>query len=169
MHKTRSIVLTGLMIAIGLVIVTICRSFLGVTFLKLFSPMHFPVLIAGLVLGPWEGLVCGLATPALSYMISGLPQMGPLAMMAELGVYGLVTGWMMRKSDRKKISSVYIALIAAMILGRIAGGLVTALLVSSYSFSIWITAYFISTAPAIVIDLIVIPFLVKALQKAHLV
>ena len=168
MHKTRSIVLTGLMIAIGLVIVTICRTLLGVSFMTLFSPMHFPVLIAGLVLGPWEGLICGIVTPALSYLISGLPQIGPLAMMAELGVYGLVAGLIMKKADKRKLSSIYLALVPAMILGRIAGGLITALLVSSYSFNVWITAYFVSTAPAIVIDLIVIPFLVKALQKAHL-
>ncbi len=166
MHKTRSIVLTGLMIAIGLVIVTICRTLLGVSFMILFSPMHFPVLIAGLVLGPWEGLICGIVTPALSYLINGLPQIGPLAMMAELGVYGLVTGLIMKKADKRKMSSIYLALVPAMIL--IAGGLITALLVSSYSFNVWITAYFVSTAPAIVIDLIVIPFLVKALQKAHL-
>ena len=147
MHKTRSIVLTGLMIAIGLVIVTICRTLLGVSFMILFSPMHFPVLIAGLVLGPWEGLICGIVTPALSYLIIGLPQIGPLAMMAELGVYGLVTGLIMKKADKRKMSSIYLALVPAMILGRIAGGLITALLVSSYSFNVWITAHFVSTAP----------------------
>ncbi len=171
MRKTRSIVLTGLMIAIGIVIVTILKNFGGQPILRLFSPMHFPVLIAGLVIGPVEGLICGLVTPALSYVINQLPPNGPFAMMAELGVYGLVTGLCMKafKND-KGIVRIYLSLIAAMILGRIAGGLVTGFILNAgeYSFSAWISAYFVGTAPAIIADLILIPVIVKALQRAGL-
>ena len=69
MRKTRSIVLTGLMIAIGLAIVTVLKNFGGQQINIMFSPMHFPVLIAGLAIGPAEGLVTGVVTPILSYLI----------------------------------------------------------------------------------------------------
>lgn len=169
--KTRSITLTGLMIAVGIVIVTVLKNFGGQPILRLFSPMHFPVMIAGLAIGPVEGLICGVMTPLLSYLINGLPPTGPMAMMAELGVYGLVTGLVMKfMKNTRGVKKVYIALIAAMIIGRIAGGLVTGFILNAgeYSVNAWISAYFIGTAPAIAVDLILVPLIVTALQRAGL-
>lgn len=171
MRNTRSITLTGLMIAVGIVIVTILKNFGGQPILRLFSPMHFPVMIAGLAIGPLEGLICGVATPALSYLINQLPPNGPWAMMVELGVYGLVTGLGMKMiKSENQMTKIYISLIIAMILGRIAGGLVTGFILNAgeYSISAWISAYFIGTAPAIVSDLILVPIIVRALQNAGL-
>ncbi|MBE6128830.1 MAG: ECF transporter S component [Erysipelotrichaceae bacterium] len=171
MNKTRNIVLTGLMIAIGIVIVTVLKNFGGQPILRLFSPMHFPVIVAGFVIGPVEGLICGVLTPVLSYLINQLPPNGPWAMMVELGVYGLVCGLGMKmiKNDNPTVK-IYITLIIAMILGRIAGGLVTGFILNAgeYSLSAWISAYFIGTAPAIVADLILVPIIVRALQNAGL-
>ncbi|MCR5794822.1 MAG: ECF transporter S component [Solobacterium sp.] len=171
MRKTRSIVLTGLMIAIGIVIVTVLKNFGGQPILRLFSPMHFPVIVAGLAIGPLEGLICGVATPALSYMINQLPPNGPWAMMVELGVYGLVCGLCMQYlKNMEGMKKIYISLIISMILGRIAGGLVTGFILNAgeYSMSAWISAYFIGTAPAIAADLILVPIVVRALQNAGL-
>ena len=169
--KTRSITLTGLMIAIGIVIVTVLKNFGGQPILRLFSPMHFPVMIAGLAIGPVEGMICGVLTPLLSYLINALPPNGPMAMMAELGVYGLVTGLIMKVlKNMKGAKKIYIALITAMIIGRIAGGAVTGFILNAgqYSLSMWIQAYFIGTAPAILVDLILVPLIVAALQRAGL-
>ena len=65
----------------------------------------------------------------------------------------------------------YICLIIATLAGRIVGGLAKALVFSagSYSFKAWATAYFVSSLPGIVLQLILIPILYLALQKAHLV
>ena len=171
MNKTRNIVMSGLLIAIGIVIVTVLKNFGGQPVLRLFSPMHFPIMLAGLAIGPVEGLVCGLITPALSYIINQLPPNGPGAMMVELGVYGLVCGLGMKMlKTENSMLKIYISLLIAMILGRIAGGLVTGFILSGgeYSFQAWISAYFVATAPAIVTDLILIPMIVKALQRANL-
>ena len=72
MNKTKNIVLSGLMIAIGIVIVSVLKNFGGQPILRLFSPMHFPIMIAGLAIGPIEGMICGILTPALSYLINQL-------------------------------------------------------------------------------------------------
>lgn len=171
MKTTRSIAMSGLCIAIGIVIVTVLKNFGGQPVLRLFSPMHFPVLLAGLTIGPIEGFVVGLLTPLLSYFINGLPPVGPWAMMAELATYGLVCGWGMNYLHRVKgTAKIYWSLIVSMILGRITGGLVTGFVLNggNYSLSLWIQAYFVSTAAAIVTDLVVIPILVRALQKANL-
>lgn len=157
---------------------------------KLFSPMHIPVLLCGLVCGWQYGLICGLIGPLFSSMLTGMPPMGSITfygMIIELAVYGLTAGLFMKLLHTgKTVADVYISLIAAMLVGRIAGGLAhaTVLLVGvfsgdivqalssladAYSFKTWAAVYFVSGLPGIIAHLIVVPALYFALQKAHLV
>lgn len=142
---------------------------------KLFSPMHIPVLLCGLVCGWQYGLACGLAGPILSSLLTGMPTMGTptqYGMIIELAVYGLAAGLMMRLVHTKKqTADLYISLLTAMLAGRIAGGLSKALFFSagSYTFGAWASAYFTAGLPGIVIHLILVPVLYLALCKAHLV
>ena len=39
----------------------------------LFSPMHLPVLLCGLVCGAPSGLICGILGPFVSSMLTGMP------------------------------------------------------------------------------------------------
>lgn len=140
----------------------------------LLSPMHLPVLLCGLICGWPYGLACGLLGPFLSSLISGMPPVGPVlyGMLIELAVYGLVTGVLMRLIHTGKlIADLYISLLAAMLLGRLAGGLAKALVFSagSYTFKAWATSYFVSSLPGIVIQLILLPILYLALLRARLV
>jgi ECF transporter S component (folate family) len=171
MKNTKTIVTMGLLIAIGVVLPMFARMIPnGGTLL---SPLHIPALIAGIALGPVEGIIVGLVCPLLNYAISGMPQgAGLIAMCVELPVYGLVSGLMMRAlQNRKDVIRVYVSLVTAMLVGRIAGGLVQAVVLGTgkYSLAIWATSYFVKTAPAIVIHLILIPAVYFALKKAKLV
>ena len=59
----------------------------------LFSPMHLPVFLCGLVCGWQYGLLCGIFGPVLSSFITGMPGMGYLpTMMVELALYGFISG-----------------------------------------------------------------------------
>lgn len=139
----------------------------------LFSPMHLPVLLCGIVCGPQYGLLCGLAGPLLSSILTGMP--GPAylpTMMIELAIYGLVAGLVMHYVHTgKQIADIYISLLAAMLSGRIITGIVRALIFAkgTYSLQVWATGYFVSCFPAIIIQLILIPALYVALQKARMV
>lgn len=173
MRTTRSIVLTALMIAIGLVLPPVVRMIPqgGV----LFSPMHIPALLAGLCIGPVEGIITGLVCPILNNLMYGMPQGSTLiGMCVELPVYGLISGLLMRllkRSIKNETARVYISLIAAMLAGRIAGGITQAFVLgtANYSLQLWVSSYLIGTAPAIVIHLILIPAVYFALRKAKLV
>jgi len=56
-------------------------------------PMHWPVLLAGLLYGWRSGALVGLAAPGLSYLFSGMPYPPMLpAMTIELAAYGLLAG-----------------------------------------------------------------------------
>lgn len=139
------------------------------------SPMHIPVLLCGLVCGGGYGLVCGLAGPVLSCLLTGMPSATKLITMApELMVYGLAGGLVLQYVRTKNLyADLYIALVSAMLLGRIVGGIASALFYlgtdSSYSISVWATSYFVSALPGIVAHLIVVPVLVIALTKARLI
>ncbi len=139
----------------------------------LFSPMHLPVLLCGAVCGPQYGLICGLVGPLLSSILTGMPGMGHLpGMMVELAVYGLVSGLVMRfLHTGKQVADLYISLLAAMLSGRILAGIARALIFTAgeYSLKIWASAYFVSCFPAIVLQLVLIPILYVALQRAGLV
>lgn len=170
MRKTKQIVLTGLFIALGLVLPMAFHSIPNAG--SIFLPMHIPVLLCGLVCGPWFGLGCGALTPLLSSLAMGMPPAAILpGMLCELAVYGLTAGLLtrfVRLSNRP--AKLYISLVGAMLAGRIASGLVNALIfrVGQYSMHIWLTASFVTSLPGIAIQLALIPIIVLALQKAKL-
>ena len=121
----------------------------------LFSPMHLPVLLCGLVCGAPSGLICGILGPFISSMLTGMPVFGYMPiMMIELGLYGLISGLVMQSlRSGKLVIDLYAALIFA-------GG--------SYSWSAWATGYFVSCLPGIILQLILLPTIYVALERAHL-
>lgn len=140
-----------------------------------FSPMHIPVLLCGLVCGGGYGLVCGIAGPVLSSVLSGMPPAAKLMyFVPELMTYGLLTGILMQRVHTKRLlPDLYISLLTAMAAGRIVGGTVQALvyLGSGQGFSIAAIAagYFVTALPGIICHLILLPILFTALMKARLI
>ncbi|MCD6599133.1 MAG: hypothetical protein J7L19_00975 [Dehalococcoidia bacterium] len=92
----------------------------------IFLPMHFFVLVAGLLFGWRAGLIVGLSTPIISFVISGMPAVVLLPqIIAEVSTYGLVAGILRERFNLRVIWS----LIGAMI-----GGRLTLLLVLSITY-----------------------------------
>ncbi len=167
----RQMVLTALFIAIGVVLPQAFHMIPNAG--SVILPMHIPVLLAGLVCGPVFGLACGVLTPALSSMITGMPPMAVLpGMLCELAIYGLTAGIMAKIiKTGKPVVDIYAALITSMLAGRIAAGLVNGLIfrAGEYSMSMWLTASFVTALPGIVIQLVAIPIIIMALKKAKLI
>lgn len=83
---------------------------------RILLPMHWPVILAGLVFGWRSGALVGLLSPIASYLISGLPLPAILpAMTVELFAYGFVAGLL-----REKLRfNPFLSVILALIIGRI--------------------------------------------------
>ncbi|MDD4080842.1 MAG: ECF transporter S component [Eubacteriales bacterium] len=140
---------------------------------SIFSPMHIPVLLCGLICGWPYGLACGVLGPVLASLITGMPpQAFLLPMVVELAVYGLVTGLMIRLvRTGSAYKDLYISLVSAMLLGRVVAGLARGLIFAPGQLTIaaWASGYFVTSLPGIAIHLALIPALVFALMKARLI
>lgn len=171
MTKTKRIVIAGLCVALGVILPVTVHSIPNAG--NVLLPMHIPVLLCGLICGPWYGLACGIFTPVASSLISGMPSAAYLPpMMAELAAYGLISGLCIRLiKGRNQTIRVYLALIAAMIAGRIAYGMMNALIfrAGEYSMELWLSGTFITAVPGILAQLIIIPIIILALQKAKVI
>jgi uncharacterized membrane protein len=133
-------------------------------------PMHIPVLLCGLMCGWPYGLVCGLLGPFLS-SFTGMPPMAVLpGMMVECGVYGMVSGVMMKYARTgKPTADLYISMGTAMVLGRVVAGFAKALIFTpgTPAFA-WVTTSLVTGIPGIIIQLVVMPLLITALTRAKL-
>lgn len=84
---------------------------------RIFLPMHIPVLICGFIVGPAAGVIIGILAPFLSHLLTSMPPGYAVPLMSlELPIYGLVAGLTYRKLKL----NIYLALILAMIFGRLA-------------------------------------------------
>lgn len=133
-----------------------------------FLPMHIPVLIGSMLLGPASGLLIGMVTPVLSSVLTGMPPTFPMLpiMFFELAVYGLVAGYLYKTLKL----NVIVSLVLAMIAGRIAAGIVVFVLAQFFGFQgpgpiPFIQGAIITGLPGIVIQLVLVPIVVNLVRR----
>ncbi len=133
-------------------------------------PMHLPVMFCGLLCGPGYGLIVGLVLPLLRSALFSMPPMYPNAvwMAAELATYGFVIGLMYKRLSAFSFKGVYISLITSMLSGRVVWGIVKAILLGvrgkAFTLEAFITGGFLDAIPGIVLQLVLIPSVMKAIQ-----
>ena len=140
---------------------------------SMLCPMHLPVLLCGFVCGwPW-GLATGFLAPLLRSILFGRPLLfDAVAMAFELAAYGAAAGFLYRRSPKQK-KDIYTSLIAAMVIGRLVWGAVRFLMLGLKGSTFPLSAFWAGAVgnaiPGIILQLILIPLLVMALEKAKLI
>lgn len=89
-------------------------SGLGTALGEAFLPMHLPIILAGLLIGPYAAAVAGAASPLISFMLTKIQMPGAVMlpfMCVELCVYGLTAG-LLRNAKMPALGKVIIAQIA---------------------------------------------------------
>ncbi|WP_143710064.1 ECF transporter S component [Halothermothrix orenii] len=152
----------AIFVAIGILLPMIFHYWPGLG--KVFLPMHIPVFVSGVFLGPLYGAIVGVLTPLLSSLITGMPPVFPMlpVMVVELGLYGLIMGYFYRRKN----SNIYFSLILSMVTGRFGASIVMAVflkLVDNPLIYIW--SILVKGLPGIIAQLVLIPLLVKYLDK----
>lgn len=171
MHKyrLRKLILAALFLALGTVLPTLTGQIkeIGDSLL----PMHFPVLLCGLLCGAPYGLTVGLFMPFVRSLTFGMPPLYPNAvwMALELATYGLVIGFLYARAKKKTTLRLYFCLVCSMLLGRIVWGISKAALLGiadkTFTVKAFIAGGFIDALPGIVLQLVLIPLMMKIIDK----
>lgn len=136
---------------------------------KNFLPMHITVFIGALLLGVWSGFFIGILTPALSSLLTGMPPVMPpivFLMMFELALYGIISALLYKKLKL----NIYFSLISAIVAGRIIYGISAYLLLPLIGLQkvplfYPVTLGVLEALPGIILQIIIIPPMVKILEK----
>ncbi len=155
---------SALLTAAGILLPLIFHTF-GIAG-KIFLPMHFPVIVAGMMLGPLGGLIVGGLSPILSSLLTGMPPFPTvLLMVPELITYGVASGILYKKLR----INVFAALIISLILGRIAFGISAWALAGVLGLHIGpvklVTAGVITGLPGIAGQIVLIPLIIKRISQ----
>ena len=169
--RIRKLVYAALYLAIAMVLPFITGQIPEIG--AMLSPMHIPAFLCGFMCGwPW-GLAVGFIAPLLRSFLFGMPALMPaaVAMAFELAVYGAVAGLLYRLLPRKKWS-VYVALVAAMLAGRVVWGAVRLILAglsgTGFTWAMFLAGAVTTAVPGIILQLVLIPVLVLVLERAGL-
>lgn len=167
--RTKRVVLSGVFITLGLLLPFITGQIPEVG--NMLLPMHIPVLICGYVCGGRYGLAVGAMVPLLRSFFFGMPPLVPKAvcMSVELATYGLVVGLLYQRL-RYRRGRIYISLMGAMVVGRLAWGMVATVVYKvvgiPFGVEIFLAEAFVNAVVGIVVQLLLVPALVFSLEKA---
>lgn len=163
--KAKLVVLAGVFVALGVLIPYVFHvTGIGGT---VFLPMHIPVLLGATILPPGLAALVGIVSPVLSHLATGMPPVFPVPIMPlmviELGVMGAVMSLLARHWRL----NLWLALIGAMVAGRIALGLGVIAVAPMFGVDLhpihYVWGGLVTGLPGIAIQLVVIPPLARKL------
>jgi hypothetical protein len=167
--KVQKLVLSGMFLCIGMGLPFLTSQIkeIGDTIL----PMHFPVMLCGVICGYKYGFVVGLILPILRAICFSMPPLYPNSvwMATELATYGLVIGFLYLKLPKNKCLSLYVSLVVSMICGRIVWGISKAFLLGlsnkAFTLAMFVSGGIIDAILGIILQLIFIPCIVKLVER----
>ena len=168
-HSVKKLVYSAMCLALCLVLPFLTGQIPEVGAMLL--PMHLPVLLCGFLCGARWGAAVGIAAPLLRHLMFSMPPMpGCISMAFELAAYGLVVGLLYKRLGQG-MKGVYGSLLCAMVAGRLVWGVAQMVILGlsggSFPLSAFVAGAVTSAIPGIVLQLVLVPLLVRALEKAR--
>lgn len=171
--KLQNLVLSAMFLGLGLVLPFFTGQIPQIG--NMLLPMHLPVILCGFICGWKYGLVVGAITPVLRSAVFGMPPMYPtaIAMAFELAAYGFLVGFLFKNARWQCLKSLYRCLIISMLGGRVVWGIVMTVILglgeNGFTLTAFLTGAFLNAIPGIIVQLILVPAIMLALNKTHLV
>lgn len=173
-QKIKNLTLAAMFLAIGMVLPFLTGQIPQIG--NMLLPMHIPVFLCGLICGWQYGAVVGFILPLLRSAIFGAPVFFPTAtaMAFELMTYGLVAGLLYNKVSRWQcVRALYRCLLIAMLAGRAVWGVVQVVQLGvsgdGFTWQMFMAGAFLNAIPGILVQLILIPGVMVALNRTGLV
>ena len=141
---------------------------------SMLSPMHIPVLLCGFLCGWPYGLAVGLVLPLLRHLLFAMPPLISAVPMAfELAAYGGIVGFLYGRSRWQCVIALYRSLLVAMVVGRVVWAAVRMVMIGvvqvPFSLEIFLAEGFVQAIPGIILQLVVIPVVMVALDRTGMV
>ena len=171
-EKIKKIAVAAVFLSIGLVLPLLTGQIPEIG--QRLLPLHIPVFLCSLICGWQYGAVCGLILPILRSLIFGMPELYPSAfsMAIELPAYAIICGLIYLCFKKKNLVAIYVSLVSAMLGGRVVYAIVQAFILGlgedGFTLTLFITKAFINPFPGIILQLVIIPTIVFALNKLKL-
>ena len=172
-NALKNLVLSAMFLGLGLTLPFLTGQIQSIG--NMLLPMHVPVLLCGLICGWQYGLTVGFILPILRSLLFTMPIMYPaaIAMAFELATYGFTVGFLYSRSKWQCIKTLYRSLIISMIAGRVVWGAAQVILLGiggkAFTFAAFISGAVLNAIPGIVLQLVLIPVIMVALNRAKLV
>lgn len=172
--SARTVATAALVCALSVLVPQVFHLLGGKPLGNAFLPMHLPVLLGGYLLNPAAAMLCGMLSPILGFLLTGMPAVPRLFFMIfELGAYGLFTSLFARKCRLP----VFLSLPLSMLAGRIVYflSLLFALrvlhleLAGAPSASAALISAVATGVPGILLQLAAVPALLTAMRKAKVI
>lgn len=166
-YNTRKLVWASFLLILGIILPKLI-NFTGSQMLgNLISPMHIPVFLTALILGPVYGILIGFITPLFSTFIFAMPPLSPpiaILMAFELAAFGLIGGYFYSIKNK----NIYLSLFLAMLLGRFVYGIALLLIGPIFAFKPpliqFMQGVFVTGIPGMIIQMTVIPPLINKIR-----
>ena len=165
MNKTKRLTYAGLFLAISILLPLIFHL-TGIPG-QVFLPMHIPVLLCGFICGKKYGLIIGAVAPLINTLLIGMPVLYPIgiSMVFELAGYGFFAGLLYEKTGR-----ILPSLLLSRVIGRIlriaATFIISVPFGGKFIFAGLLGALFVPSIWGILIQLGLIPLLMKAFNQS---
>lgn len=172
-RTTKNIALSAMFMAVGMILPFFTGQIPQIG--KMLLPMHIPVLLCGLICGWQYGAVVGFVLPLFRSVLLGMPPLFPTAaaMAFEMAAYGFVAGFLYNRSRWQCVISLYRSLLVAMLAGRLVWGIVQIVFLgitgSAFTFEMFLAGALLNAIPGILVQLILIPAIMVALNRTGLV
>lgn len=169
----KNIVIASMLLAVGLVLPFFTGQIQQIG--NMLLPMHFPVILCGFICGWKYGLGVGFILPLLRSLLFTMPPLYPTAvcMAFELATYGFMTGFLFYRAKWKCVKSLYRCLLISMVAGRIVWGVAMLIALGlgseGFTLSAFLSGALLNAIPGIIAQLVLIPAIMLALHKTHLV
>lgn len=169
---TRNLTLSALFLALGYVLPFLTGQIPH--FGSMLLPMHIPVFLCGLICGWQYGAIVGLILPLTRSLFFIMPPFYvALAMTFELATYGFVAGFLYSRARRQGIVALYCSMIIAMLAGRLVWGaaqiVILGLQGNAFTWQAFMAGAFVNAVPGIIVQLVLIPAIMFALDKTGLI
>ena len=171
--KAKNLALSAMFLALGLVLPLLTGQIQQIGNMML--PMHIPVFLCGLICGWRYGAAVGFLAPLLRSVTFGMPPMYPVAaaMAFELAVYGGAAGFLYHSVKRQSVGVLYRSMVLAMLAGRAVWGIAEVVLLglrgNAFTWQAFLAGAFLNAIPGIILQLLLIPAVMVALDKAGLI